>query len=1242
MSTLTRISVASAGLLAMGFFSPSPSYAAFHLMQIEQVIGAVNGNKTAQAVQLRQRSGGQNLISGSRIRVFDATGSNPVVIVNFGSNVGNGAAGARILVCSSAFAAHTTPGASCDFIMENLIPASYLNAGSLVFEFGSTIYWRLSWGGAAYTGSGSVTTNDSDGNANPPFGSALPTNCTMAVNFPGSFASLSTNNAADYVLTAGAATFRNNAGTAFAINPCTGDGNCNDSISCTTNACVSSCCVFTPDNGLCPENGAFCDGEEVCNANLGCVSAGNPCTTPPNLFCDEASDTCGLCGVDGDCEDGVFCTVDDCVSGACVFTPNNASCPPNGLFCDGPEICHPVNNCVSSGDPCGPGEVCNESTDTCDSTVLAIGLKEVGVGGAAAGGLLLSSPLQVTHAGDDRLFVVDQAGYIRIIDDTDVLLPTPFLDLTAKLPALNAGFDERGLLGLAFHPDYLSNGKFYVRYSTPRTSTGSEPCDMDSFGCHKEVVAQYTVLGDPTTSNVADATSEVVFFTWDKPQWNHNAGHIAFGLDGYLYWSSGDGGGANDGLSDSPPSHGPNGNAQNIDSPMGKILRIDVNSGSPYSVPLDNPFVGGPGLDEIYAYGFRNPYKFSFDRANGDLYVGDVGQDLFEEVDIVDLGGNYGWVIREGLHCFDPDNPTSPPGSCPTTGAMGEPLLDPVDEYSHSTGGLAVVGGHVYRGMDVPELEGVYVYGDFSADFGPTGRLYYFPTTGPDAYQRSEFNLGGGGPFGKVLKGFGEDIVGEIYVCASDDLGPSGTSGIIYRIVALPTTPEGDPAGLRKNRSLTLSVASAAQTAGPGGMTAIQVTAVDLQHPLPYNVPASVTRNYTTFDTNVNGTCANGAHAGHHCDTAADCRLCGGSGSNANKPCTSDAVCTAGGQSNFCPTSVCSGDARRPCSNNGHCTGFGTCNAPLTYACGGLAACTGEAAMSPAGVGGCARWVGKPETFPEAQEVDLGTYRGSRLQCTPFYYDFGSESLLHIIGAEILPSSTYEVRNYSADCAGIESTCTFVSPPVSFKTSRAGDVVAFFNPPDNSQQPDVTDIGQVVAKFKKQAGSPSNTRALIQPNIPDPNSDVGVSDIVQVVDMAKQFVYPFGGPCPCPSLAVCGATPCPSGAGTCIGSGAPGLGAEATCVKLCRTGTTIGEQCNNHTHCGGGGICDKECVGGTNNAQGCSGSQDCGKVCVGGPTPGAPCVDASTCGGGTCPAINCVVVTNNAFCRDRCGRCTPP
>ncbi|MHC4891198.1 MAG: PQQ-dependent sugar dehydrogenase, partial [Planctomycetota bacterium] len=387
----------------------------------------------------------------------------------------------------------------------------------------------------------------------------------------------------------------------------------------------------------------------------------------------------------------------------------------------------------------------------------------------------LTAPIYATNAGDGsgRLFIVEQSGQIRIVEN-DVLLPTPFLDIADKIPALNSFFDERGLLGLAFHPDYATNGRFFIRYSVPRDGDSSEPCFGTSRGCHSEVLAEYSVSAD--NPNLADPTSEIILFTIDEPQFNHDAGNVAFGPDGFLYFTLGDGGGAHDGLADSPVSHGPTGHGQNIETALGSILRIDVDSPPQaplaYAIPPDNPFVGKTGLDEIYAYGMRNPYRFSFDNGpggDGSLFLADVGQNLFEEINIVEKGGNYGWAVREAFHCFDPFNPLSPPLSCPGTGPIGEPLLDPIAEYAHPgsgfspEGGITVVGGFVYRGSRSPSLVGKYVFGDFSGQFVvPSGRLYYLDESTPGDFEIREFQIGADDiPYGLFLKGFGEGEDGE-------------------------------------------------------------------------------------------------------------------------------------------------------------------------------------------------------------------------------------------------------------------------------------------------------------------------------------------------------------------------------------------------------------------------------------------------------------------------------------------------
>ena len=412
-----------------------------------------------------------------------------------------------------------------------------------------------------------------------------------------------------------------------------------------------------------------------------------------------------------------------------------------------------------AADPVGAGDI-------------TIELEEVASG--------LSSPVAVTAPddGSGRLFIVDQVGLIRIVEN-GVLLVTPFLDIQDKIPPPNEVFDERGLLGLAFHPNYAQNGRFFVRYSQPREGDPAEPCnDPEGFvvGCHSEVLAEYSVSDDDP--NLADPASESILFSVEEPEFNHDAGAVMFGPDGLLYFGLGDGGGRDDGLSSDPPLHGPEGHGQNIDTALGSLLRIDVDGAAPYAIPPDNPFAGRDGLDEIYAYGFRNPYQFSFDRGgSNELFLADVGQDLIEEINVVTLGGNYGWAVREGTTCFNVADATMPLEDCDTTG-----LIDPIAEYEHADG-ISALGGFVYRGAAMPNLVGKYVFGDFSVDFGPNGRLFYIDTDG-DRSEILEFRLGAtNDPLGLFVKGFGEDADGELYVLTSENLGPLGAGGVVWRIV---------------------------------------------------------------------------------------------------------------------------------------------------------------------------------------------------------------------------------------------------------------------------------------------------------------------------------------------------------------------------------------------------------------------------------------------------------------------------
>lgn len=380
----------------------------------------------------------------------------------------------------------------------------------------------------------------------------------------------------------------------------------------------------------------------------------------------------------------------------------------------------------------------------------------------------LVSPTVLTHAGDGsgRLFVADQLGQIRIINSSGTLLPEPFLDIVGEMtnlaPAfggasvgINPGYDERGLLGLTFHPDYSTNGKFYVYYSSPKYLT-----DVIN---HESIVAEYTVSG--TNANIANPASRQIIFRIDQPEFNHNGGALAFGPDTFLYIALGDGGGAGD-------VHPPIGNGQENTNVLGTILRIDVDSAFPYASPSNNPFVGQSGRDEVYAYGLRNPWKMSFDSGgSNEFFVADVGQDKWEEVNIVQRGGNYGWRIIEGKHIFDAALAT-------TLGQNVSTLKYPIHEYPHGPLGISIIGGYVYRGTAYSALQGKYVFGDFSTSFGqPDGALYYIEETRAGIWERFEFNLSSTNRLGRYVKGFGEGEDGELYLLSTGNLGPNGISG---------------------------------------------------------------------------------------------------------------------------------------------------------------------------------------------------------------------------------------------------------------------------------------------------------------------------------------------------------------------------------------------------------------------------------------------------------------------------------
>lgn len=360
-------------------------------------------------------------------------------------------------------------------------------------------------------------------------------------------------------------------------------------------------------------------------------------------------------------------------------------------------------------------------------------------------------PIFVTApAGDyDRVFVVEQRGLVRIIKDGAVL-STPFIDVSS---VVSQGASERGLLGMAFHPDYTDNGWFYLCYTTQ--------------GAGDSVIERYTVSGaDPDMADPASGL--VVFGPLSQPFANHNGGCIQFGPDGKLYFALGDGGDGGD----------PFCYAQNKQVLYGKIVRLNDDG----TVPADNPFVGDPDyLDEIWALGLRNPWRFSFDRLTGDMYIGDVGQAAIEEIDFQPAsstgGENYGWKVMEGTACFSTSNcdPDVPP--------CGDPRLTlPIFEYSHNNGRCSITGGYVYRGCAIPDLRGAYFFADYCTS--EIISFHYDGSNVTDLQNRTAELEPGGGLDIKWISSFGEDADGELYIT---DLGTNETNGEVYKIV--PDTP---------------------------------------------------------------------------------------------------------------------------------------------------------------------------------------------------------------------------------------------------------------------------------------------------------------------------------------------------------------------------------------------------------------------------------------------------------------------
>lgn len=339
--------------------------------------------------------------------------------------------------------------------------------------------------------------------------------------------------------------------------------------------------------------------------------------------------------------------------------------------------------------------------------------------------LAFERPLNITHAGDqsERLFVEEQGGLIHVFEnDKETSTTTIFLDISDRITDQG---NEQGLLGLAFHPDYESNGYFYVNYTAE--------------GSGRTVVSRFNVSDENPDS--ADPNSEFEILSISQPRPNHNGGHLAFGPDGYLYISTGDGGGAGD----------PEENGQDRSTLHGAILRIDVDNpqnGKQYGIPADNPFADNSEgyREEIFAYGLRNPWRFSFDPETGNLWAGDVGQSSREEINLIENGLNYGWNIMEGSTCYQS-------GDCDKTG-----LELPIFEYTHSNQNRSITGGYVYRGASLQELDGYYIYADFGS-----GRIWALNYSDPESPVSSEL-FDADFP----ISSFGTDQNNELYFCGFD------------------------------------------------------------------------------------------------------------------------------------------------------------------------------------------------------------------------------------------------------------------------------------------------------------------------------------------------------------------------------------------------------------------------------------------------------------------------------------------
>ena len=392
----------------------------------------------------------------------------------------------------------------------------------------------------------------------------------------------------------------------------------------------------------------------------------------------------------------------------------------------------------------------------------------------------VNAPLAMVQAGDNRFFVIEQWGRVRVVEGGK-LRPTPLLDIRSKIhKPLHHDFDERGLLGIALHPKFRENGKFYVAYSHHLQFDSA--LDQMLWYSHSNVVEEYTISKkDP---NTADPNSARRIMTTSWPQFNHNGHWIGFGPDGMLYVSMGDGGYANDwGIGHNVTI----GNGQDLSTTLGKVLRINVDTRTDdkaYGIPSDNPFVNNKqAKPEIWAYGLRNPWRCSFDTGSKQLFCGDVQQNSYEEISIIGKGQNLGWRRMEATHCFDYVKPDEHPANCDKSG-----LTPPIIEYNNCTAkpkdcrGISVTGGYVYQGKH-GAWKGKYIFGDWSKSFAEMDGQIFIATKSGDKWSMEVAEVVGMAGKKPYILAFAQDNAGEVYALTSVTTGPNGSLDTIYRIV---------------------------------------------------------------------------------------------------------------------------------------------------------------------------------------------------------------------------------------------------------------------------------------------------------------------------------------------------------------------------------------------------------------------------------------------------------------------------